>query len=120
VLTAAAEKILAVSPPAGMTGDFAALQHHDPGQAAGIMNLHPTILAGIIPGGGELVLILAVVLLFFGGAKLPQLAKGLGQSIKEFKKASKEGDDDAPKSGGAAATAETKKADAAKAGHGAN
>ncbi len=44
-------------------------------------------------GGGEIVLILAVVLLFFGGSKLPGLAKGLGQSIKEFKKASR-GDDD--------------------------
>jgi len=48
-------------------------------------------LAGLIPtGGGEWVLILLVVLLLFGGTKLPQLAKGLGQSIKEFKKAAKE------------------------------
>ena len=37
-------------------------------------------------GGMEIVLILAVILLFFGGSKLPGLAKGLGQSIKEFKK----------------------------------
>ncbi|MDB6028401.1 MAG: twin-arginine translocation protein TatA/E family subunit [Verrucomicrobiales bacterium] len=44
-------------------------------------------------GGGELVLILAVVLLFFGGSKLPGLAKGLGQSIKEFKKASRPEDE---------------------------
>jgi len=47
-------------------------------------------------GGGELVLILAVVLLFFGGSKLPGLAKGLGQSIKEFKKASRGDDDNKP------------------------
>jgi len=48
-------------------------------------------LAGLIPtGGGEWVLILLIVLLLFGGTKLPQLAKGLGQSVKEFKKASKE------------------------------
>ena len=48
-------------------------------------------LAGLIPtGGGEWVLILLIVLLLFGGTKLPQLAKGLGQSMKEFKKASKE------------------------------
>jgi sec-independent protein translocase protein TatA len=48
-------------------------------------------LAGLIPtGGGEWVLILLVLLLLFGGTKLPQLAKGLGQSIKEFKKAAKE------------------------------
>ena len=39
-------------------------------------------------------LALLIVLLLFGGAKLPSLAKGLGQSIKEFKKAAKEGDED--------------------------
>jgi len=47
-----------------------------------------------IPGGFELVLILAVVLLLFGGKKIPELAKGLGQGIKNFKKSVK--DDDAP------------------------
>ena len=41
-------------------------------------------------GGGEIVLILAVVLLLFGAKKLPELAKGLGQGIREFKKASSE------------------------------
>ncbi|MBL9218999.1 MAG: twin-arginine translocase TatA/TatE family subunit [Opitutaceae bacterium] len=52
-------------------------------------------LAGIFGlGGTELIVILLIVLLLFGGAKLPALAKGLGQSIKEFKKASKEGDED--------------------------
>jgi len=40
-------------------------------------------------GGTELILILAVALLLFGGKKLPELAKGLGQSIREFKKATK-------------------------------
>ncbi|MBI2496501.1 MAG: twin-arginine translocase TatA/TatE family subunit [Opitutae bacterium] len=44
-------------------------------------------------GGTELIIILVIILLLFGGAKLPALAKGLGQSIKEFKKAAKEGDD---------------------------
>ena len=38
-------------------------------------------------GGGEIVLILAIVLILFGAKKLPELAKGLGQGIKEFKKA---------------------------------
>ncbi len=38
-------------------------------------------------GGSELVLILGVALLLFGGKKLPELARGLGQGIKEFKKA---------------------------------
>ncbi|PYX64571.1 MAG: twin-arginine translocase TatA/TatE family subunit [Acidobacteria bacterium] len=41
-------------------------------------------------GGGEIVLILALVLILFGARKLPELAKGLGQGIKEFKKASRE------------------------------
>lgn len=84
------------------------------------MNTFPTILAGLMPGGGELMLILAVVLLFFGGSKLPQLAKGLGQSVKEFKKATKDDDDDAPKSAGPTIAAETKKTDAAKSTHGTN
>jgi len=47
------------------------------------------LLAGII-GGWEIVLILAVVLILFGARKLPELARGLGQGIKEFKKASRE------------------------------
>ena len=46
-------------------------------------------LAGFF-GGWEIVLILAVVLILFGAKKLPELAKGLGQGIKEFKKASRE------------------------------
>ncbi len=47
------------------------------------------MLAGIF-GGWEIVLILAVVLLLFGAKKLPELAKGLGTGIKEFKKATRE------------------------------
>ena len=41
-------------------------------------------------GATELVVILVILLVLFGGAKLPSLARGLGQSIKEFKKASKD------------------------------
>jgi sec-independent protein translocase protein TatA len=41
-------------------------------------------------GPTELIVILIILLGLFGGSKLPGLAKGLGQSIKEFKKASKE------------------------------
>ena len=41
-------------------------------------------------GGPELIIILIILLLLFGGSKLPGLAKGLGQSIKEFKNASKD------------------------------
>ena len=39
-------------------------------------------------GGGEIMLILAVVLLLFGGKKLPELARGLGKGIRDFKDAS--------------------------------
>lgn len=38
-------------------------------------------------GGPELLLILVVILILFGGQKIPELAKGLGKGIKEFKKA---------------------------------
>ena len=41
-------------------------------------------------GGGEIILILVLVLILFGSKKLPELAKGLGQGIKEFKKATRE------------------------------
>jgi sec-independent protein translocase protein TatA len=41
-------------------------------------------------GMPELIIVLVIMLVLFGGAKLPGLAKGLGQSIKEFKKASKD------------------------------
>jgi sec-independent protein translocase protein TatA len=40
-------------------------------------------------GAFEIILILAVVLLLFGGKKIPELMKGLGKGIKEFKDASK-------------------------------
>ena len=41
-------------------------------------------------GGGEVFVILAVVLILFGAKKIPELAKGMGQGIKEFKKATRE------------------------------
>lgn len=45
-------------------------------------------------GMPEILIILVVVLLLFGGRKIPELMKGLGSGINEFKKASK-GEDDA-------------------------
>lgn len=48
-----------------------------------------TMIAGML-GGWEIVLILAVVLILFGAKKLPELARGLGQGIREFKKATRE------------------------------
>ena len=41
-------------------------------------------------GMGELIIILLIVLLIFGAARLPQIAQSLGKSIKEFKKAGNE------------------------------
>ncbi|ACF12798.1 twin-arginine translocation protein, TatA/E family subunit [Chloroherpeton thalassium ATCC 35110] len=38
-------------------------------------------------GGQELIVILLIILLFFGAKKLPELAKGLGKGLNEFKKA---------------------------------
>jgi sec-independent protein translocase protein TatA len=52
------------------------------------MKLDP-MLAIFSLGGTEIILILAVTLLLFGGKKPPELAKGLGQGISEFKKATK-------------------------------
>jgi len=51
------------------------------------------ILLGVV-GPTELILIIAIVLLLFGGKKLPELMKGLGSGIKEFKKASQGDYDD--------------------------
>ena len=45
-------------------------------------------------GWPEIVMILVVVLILFGAKKLPELAKGLGSGIKEFKKATKDVQDD--------------------------
>jgi sec-independent protein translocase protein TatA len=50
------------------------------------------IVLGFI-GPGQIILILVIVLLLFGGKKLPELMKGLGQGMKEFKNASKEVDE---------------------------
>ena len=41
-------------------------------------------------GTGEILIILLIILLLFGAKKLPELAKGLGKGIKEFRKASDE------------------------------
>jgi sec-independent protein translocase protein TatA len=50
-------------------------------------------------GGSELILILLILLLLFGGSKLPSLARGLGQAIREFKKASSEEPESKPATG---------------------
>src|ERR1051325_2586867 len=57
-----------------------------------------TSLAVFGLGGWEVVLILAVVLVLFGAKRLPELAKGLGQGIKEFKKATRDVTDEIQRS----------------------
>ena len=49
--------------------------------------MHTLLAIGWL-GGGELVVVLLVVLVLFGSRKIPEFAKGLGQAVKEFKKAS--------------------------------
>lgn len=57
------------------------------------MNL--LIIAGVV-GPWQLVLIVAVALLMFGGKKIPELMSGIGKGMKDFKKAIKD-DDEVPK-----------------------
>jgi len=48
-------------------------------------------------GATEIILILLVVLIFFGARKIPELAQGLGKGIREFRKAAREIQDDVEK-----------------------
>lgn len=54
-----------------------------------------SILLGFLGGmgTGEIVLVIVVLLIFFGGKRIPELARGLGKGIKEFKDA-KNGESD--------------------------
>jgi sec-independent protein translocase protein TatA len=47
-----------------------------------------TLLEFLNMGGGEMMVIMVAILLLFGGKKLPELARGLGKGIREFKDAS--------------------------------
>lgn len=49
-----------------------------------------SMLAIGMPGGWELVIIVLVIILLFGAKKIPELARGLGKGIREFKDATKE------------------------------
>lgn len=55
------------------------------------MNLY--VIAGFV-GPQEIIIILIIVLLLFGGRKIPELMKGLGKGMKEFKNATKEDEED--------------------------
>ncbi len=50
-----------------------------------------------IPSGPELIIIIFVLVLLFGGKKIPELASGLGKGIREFKKATREAVEEEPK-----------------------
>ena len=51
--------------------------------------MEPILLLGM-PSGASMALIAVAVLLLFGGKKIPELMKGIGQGIKDFKKAKKD------------------------------
>jgi len=52
-----------------------------------------SVLLGMF-GPWEIVIIVLVIILIFGGRKIPELMRGLGQGMKEFKKATKEDDEE--------------------------
>lgn len=54
------------------------------------------VIAGAI-GGWELIIVVVIVLLLFGGRKIPELMRGLGQGIGEFKKGMRDGDENEKK-----------------------
>jgi sec-independent protein translocase protein TatA len=47
-----------------------------------------------MPSGYEWILVILAIVLLFGGRKIPELMKGLGQGMREFKKAKEEGFED--------------------------
>lgn len=59
------------------------------------MNL--SILLGVV-GGWQIVIIVLVILLLFGGKKIPELMRGLGRGVKEFKDGIAGEDEDGKKS----------------------
>ena len=58
----------------------------------------PGFLAFGMPSGPDLIVLLVIVLVLFGAKRLPELARGLGQSVNEFKKAKDEFDKEVAKS----------------------
>ena len=56
-----------------------------------------TFILLFVPGPLEIIIILVIVVVLFGGRKIPELMKGVGQGMKEFKKATRSDDDDEKK-----------------------
>ncbi len=48
-----------------------------------LLNIFPQLLMGM-PNTGELMILLLIIIVLFGGKKIPELAKGLGKGIREF------------------------------------
>ena len=51
-----------------------------------VTNLNPVLLFSM-PNAGELVILLLIIVVLFGGKKIPELARGLGKGIREFNEA---------------------------------
>ncbi len=58
--------------------------------------LNSVLISFLGLGGPEIIVVLIIVLLLFGGKKIPELMKGLGKGIKDFKEASKGTDGENP------------------------
>jgi sec-independent protein translocase protein TatA len=68
-------------------------------------------LAFGMPSGQDLLILLVIVLILFGAKRLPELARGLGQSVNEFKKAKEEFDKETAKTGDSAPAAPRQESD---------
>src|SRR5207244_5446842 len=84
--------VKALTPPAELPCNFAGrpdVPRHIMSLLASFMNL----------AGPDLVVILLIILVLFGAKKLPELAKGMGQAVREFQKAKDEFSDELNKAG---------------------
>ena len=73
-----------------------------------LLNIVPQMLIHL-PGGDQMIWLLLAVVIFFGGRKIPELARGLGKGIREFNDA-KEGVKKEIENGASASTAQEKSA----------
>jgi len=51
-----------------------------------LLNINPLLLT-LMPTGPEMIVLLLIIIVLFGGKKIPELAKGLGKGIREFNEA---------------------------------